>query len=297
MMNKTAGVVFVCTLVGVCILFFLRENVTVVEIENHVTEYYEEKKESECDDCMICGADASKRVLVGGVHKDFTGMTAARCKICGHTALCKMPSEEYFNNYYKRDYAANFNRHPKKIEFPKNGIFITRARRHWDYLKPFISSKTLLSVLDLGCGRSEFNHASPYTLEFYYCIELDIEMAAAVNVTIQNQKNAVVDTKPFNPDAFQDETFNVFHCSHVMEHLRDPVKLLFSLKRILAPGSLLLIEVPDITNGEWDKASKGLSHNHFFTSNSFRVAHEQAGYTILSSYQGSRVLTIVSKVL
>ena len=45
-----------------------------------------------------------------------------------------------------------------------------------------------------------------------------------------------------------DETFDVITCFHVLEHLQDPIGILQALKRRLAPGGVLVVEVPHASN-------------------------------------------------
>ncbi len=43
-----------------------------------------------------------------------------------------------------------------------------------------------------------------------------------------------------------EDTFDLVHCSHTLEHLKRPVEALAQLRRCMAPSSLLFVEVPNI---------------------------------------------------
>ena len=47
---------------------------------------------------------------------------------------------------------------------------------------------------------------------------------------------------------YNDETFDIIHCSHVIEHLVNPDQVLIEAKRILKPGGLLIIATPNIAS-------------------------------------------------
>ena len=46
---------------------------------------------------------------------------------------------------------------------------------------------------------------------------------------------------------FENASFTVAHCSHLIEHLTDPVGFLAGLRRVLVPGGWLIITTPNIS--------------------------------------------------
>jgi 2-polyprenyl-3-methyl-5-hydroxy-6-metoxy-1,4-benzoquinol methylase len=49
-----------------------------------------------------------------------------------------------------------------------------------------------------------------------------------------------------------DETFDAIWCSHVIEHLRDPVAFLAECNRVLRPGGHLVLRTPDVKKMGFD---------------------------------------------
>jgi GT2 family glycosyltransferase len=82
------------------------------------------------------------------------------------------------------------------------------------------------------------------------------------------------------PDLFPDETYDFIVCADVLEHLREPGKVLDSLGALLAPQGKLLISVPnaayagligELMSGEFRYREEGLldaTHLRFFTRTS-----------------------------
>ena len=64
---------------------------------------------------------------------------------------------------------------------------------------------------------------------------------------------------------FEDSTVGVLRCSHVLEHLKDPVHAMNEAFRVLAPGGWMFIEVPS-TDGRG--AFQDPTHVSFWNSNS-----------------------------
>jgi len=48
--------------------------------------------------------------------------------------------------------------------------------------------------------------------------------------------------------AFKDASFAVVHCSHLIEHLTDPVNFLKEVRRVLIPGGWLVVTTPNISS-------------------------------------------------
>lgn len=135
-------------------------------------------------------------------------------------------------------------------------------------------------VLDVGCGAGD-NAA----------LIKAIDTAADIYGVTQSQPEAelarrhmsqcwVSDAESFLPDALANLSFDVIVFSHVLEHFRDPAKVLSNFSRLLRPGGQILIAVPNIVSwrmrlqflsGRFDYESAGTlddTHLRFFTYHS-----------------------------
>jgi ubiquinone/menaquinone biosynthesis C-methylase UbiE len=60
---------------------------------------------------------------------------------------------------------------------------------------------------------------------------------------IEKRVCSFLDTLPF-----RDQSFDVVTCNMVVEHLGDPVKCFAEIKRVLAPGGIVIIHTPNLLN-------------------------------------------------
>lgn len=75
--------------------------------------------------------------------------------------------------------------------------------------------------------------------------------------------------------------FEVILASHVLEHLADPVGVLNRLRERLAPGGVLLVEVPLEIAGGLPRFEEPVTHVSFFSEEPLRVALERAGLEVV----------------
>lgn len=130
------------------------------------------------------------------------------------------------------------------------------------------------SVLLLGCGKTR------------------IPGAIGVDRTpIDGYVDAIHDLDII-PYPFENNSAKEIHLYHVLEHLRDPIKKLTELHRILVPGGMLFIRVPhfssmgafsDMTHirpfgyTSFDCLQKN-DYHHFYSSVEFEVLNKEIKY-------------------
>jgi len=90
-----------------------------------------------------------------------------------------------------------------------------------------------MNILDLGSGRRLFQSKGDKV------IHLDIVSLPGIDI--------VHDLNDF-PYPFKDNEFDKVRATHVLEHLKDTVKVMEEIYRILKPKGILYIEVPIYPN-------------------------------------------------
>ena len=93
-------------------------------------------------------------------------------------------------------------------------------------------------LLDIGCGNGAFLQ---YISNF---IEQGIGLDKKENIPISNRNIQFKNYEFENRLDFSDNSFNVVTMLAVLEHIKNPQKILNEIYRILKPGGILIITVP-----------------------------------------------------
>lgn len=150
------------------------------------------------------------------------------------------------------------------------------------------------ACLDLGCGDGRTaglwlrSHVRSYA-------GVDVSMAGLCMARALGLNVAQIGDASELP--FGSEAFDAAVCIEVFEHLFEPQQAARELLRVLRPGGLLLVTVPNVAywrhrldlavRGRWDPAGDAESvrkpwrdpHLRFFTAPTLRAMLEQVGYT------------------
>jgi 2-polyprenyl-3-methyl-5-hydroxy-6-metoxy-1,4-benzoquinol methylase len=144
-------------------------------------------------------------------------------------------------------------------------------------------------VLDVGCATGYLARA----LGEQGCRVSGVEFdpAAAKEAAPALEKIVIGDLDKIDlPAEFADSQFDVVVFGDVLEHLRDPLPLVRSVRGMLSPGGSVVISVPNIAHGDvrlsllqgrFDYRDLGLldnTHIRFFTRESLRSFLEDAGF-------------------
>jgi SAM-dependent methyltransferase len=115
-------------------------------------------------------------------------------------------------------------------------------------------------VLDLGCGVGRFGEFKLAGVEVY---GVDID-SGAVKIAKKHEKTVVADLE--KPLPFPDGTFDGILAKDILEHVREPWKVVAELKRVLKKGGIIIATVPSPTKKAWDD----YTHIRPFTKRSIR---------------------------
>lgn len=154
-------------------------------------------------------------------------------------------------------------------------------------------------ILDIGCGAGGLGRLLK---ERQPCWVTGVELVPAVaeqargvlDEVLVGDAETIVQGRPPQP-------FDCVVCGDVLEHLRDPGRLLQRLREDwLAPGGLVVASVPNVRHwsviqqlleGRWDYADAGLldrTHLRFFTRTTLYFLFAEAGFQIMQ-WQALRV--------
>ena len=140
-----------------------------------------------------------------------------------------------------------------------------------------------LDIVEVGCGTGEFLMAAQKA--GHRVVGLDLSDEA---VTYVKRRHPDIDVRcaTLDSDDLHPESFDVVAAFHVVEHVPDPVDLLRQMTRLLRPGGLLYVRVPNLN--AWYRRvlgrnwwSFGVEHAAHFTDMSLGLALGEAGLDVV----------------
>jgi len=146
-------------------------------------------------------------------------------------------------------------------------------------------------VLETGCGDGRL--ANILTLRkkcSVYCVEKDPAMAHIGKNKCAEMLNLDVEK---NELPYENSAFDCIVLGNVLEHMRDPTKILLDIKKYLSEDGFLIYSVPNIVNwhsrltiffGKFEYSQSGvfdMTHLRFYNLNSAKKLAVDAGYRIV----------------
>ncbi|HEY4280424.1 MAG TPA: glycosyltransferase [Conexibacter sp.] len=168
---------------------------------------------------------------------------------------------------------------------------------YFDYPRPELRERVpemARRVLDVGCGAgavgAELKRERPG-------IEVvGVELFADAAARARQRLDAVIETDLETLEAlpFDDGSFDAMIFADVLEHLRDPYRLLRTLRRYLSDSGVIVVSLPNVKHwsvvypllvlDQWRYADAGLldrTHQHFFTLEEIGAMFAAVGFAPL----------------
>ncbi len=188
------------------------------------------------------------RALFGGAH-------VSRCAECLLVQVTPLPSADRLEEYYGRAYRSGGRHGAEEADlstFPRDNLFYHhRGQSVMDLVSRHLSvpADRPLRVLDAGAG---FGHTLAAVAERYP--DATREALEISDVCIAHSRSWGVGVHARTVEAWADDRptesaetrYDLIILSHVLEHVRDPRRVLALLGSRLRAGGLLYIEVPHI---------------------------------------------------
>ncbi|MDD5617609.1 MAG: class I SAM-dependent methyltransferase [Candidatus Omnitrophica bacterium] len=183
--------------------------------------------------CSICGSSASKK------YCDVKGFNIVSCCNCGLVYINPRYSGEELNKLYGENYFKQFSTQ-RKVDYMKDRQF--RRNDFNTRLKGISRFKKCGKVLDVGCAAGFFLEVARDNGWDSYGVELsDYAASFARDMLKLNVKSGELEGAKFDSNLF-----DVITLFDVIEHVRDPGRLLKEARRVLKNDGLLVITTPNI---------------------------------------------------
>lgn len=184
--------------------------------------------------CPCCGGTLAKRAY--GIPQAEVSIFV--CIACQSGRLVPMPTPDTIKSYYPDSYYGDSGRKFKGItEWAVRLVGARQAR----FLASLVPARG--RVLDIGCGRGVLLRsllARGFTCDGF---ELSQQAASGLHSEVRLSIGATLEDAGYSNDSF-----DMVVLWHVLEHLPDPDRTLEEIRRILKPGGLLVVAVPNFSS-------------------------------------------------
>jgi 2-polyprenyl-3-methyl-5-hydroxy-6-metoxy-1,4-benzoquinol methylase len=233
--------------------------------------------------CNLCGsADSRSYAVVSDLLLDRPEVTATlvQCTTCGLVYQNPRPTPAEIGVHYPPEYEPY--------------VDITQGRRNWLLQRAveygiekrcrFITRhRSPGRLLDIGCAAGTFMLG----MAARGWATAGVELSDSVAEIARSRHGLDVFSGTLEEAGFADESFDAVSMWDVLEHLHDPAATLAEIHRILRPGGLLLIRVPNLDS--WDAALFGEQwagldaprHLYVFTPTTLRRMLAQRNFAVV----------------
>lgn len=235
---------------------------------------------SDIDGCRWCGASEREPVFSGREPADFQ---IRRCRRCGLSYTVPVLGPAEIGAYYQETYYGETNQRFNPVLEALVGRF-RRARA--TTLTSFVPPG---KVLDIGCGRGLTLHA----LRQLGWQTRGCELSETASRHAREVLGLDVACAGFQPEHYADAEFDAVILWHVYEHLIDPQRVLRQCRRILRPGGVLALAVPNFDSYQAKLTKYGSFHldlpRHYshFSAPWLRQKFLECGFRPIDEFHGS----------
>jgi len=232
------------------------------------------------DRCAWCGAADMTPAWPGSEPDDFK---VRRCRRCEHHFTVPVLGPNEIGAYYAEVYYGTKN---KRFNPLMEGLVEWFARRRATTLGRFAK---VGKVLDIGCGRG----LTLAALRDQGWQTRGCEFSETAARKAKEMLNLDVDHGGFDENNYADGEFDAVILWHVYEHLSDAGEAMKSFHRIIKPGGILVIAVPNFDSIQAQGTHYGWFHldmpRHYshFGAPWLREHLPKAGFRVLAEHHGS----------
>jgi len=248
--------------------------------------------------CPVCGGAAAgqpRLLSPDRLHPTPGTFSVAVCASCGAGWTLPPAATDELSSYYPDTYSAHLLEEGLLGSVQQLGqrLILNRAFAR----APFgaLAEVPPGAVLDVGCGRGDLGAA--LVRRGWHVTGIDpSEQACAVART----RGVQAEVATLESASFREEMFDAVVMSHSLEHVPAPRADLARAHRLLRPGGLLLISVPNF--GSWQRELFGSKwfaldlprHRTHFTPRSLEYALSAEGFELVSMQTTSSSAVLVA---
>lgn len=231
--------------------------------------------------CWVCGKHAEfGRLEVRDADRGVDKYCLTLCLACRSGGLVNPPPPEALSQHYDASYYGGGD---SKFAAPLQAIVNLSTRMRARSIRNSLHRTPAPLVLDVGCGRGSL------LAELAGLGARGVGLERAAPGSFRGRAGMELRVGELTEQRFRAESFDAVVLWHALEHLGNPQAVLAEIGRIMKPGGLLLIAVPN--NASWQARFFGRCwfhldvprHLHFFGHAGLLRLLRQQGYETLAS--------------
>ena len=197
------------------------------------------------------------------------GLQIVGCTNCGFVQTEPVPDvvlTQYYSKYYRQ-------------KWPAGAIEVWRkqsraqARSQIEYIEEMLGSCRFSTALDYGTADGELPRLLKARCDLLYATEAD---PLYFEILEQEPWLTLLSDDELRSNQYRGR-FELVTASHVLEHLPDPGTTLGMFAYLLAPGGILLVDVPNEVRC-LKHGFQADGHLHFFTADHLRLLIDRDGF-------------------
>ncbi|MBL6989636.1 MAG: class I SAM-dependent methyltransferase [Bacteriovoracaceae bacterium] len=192
--------------------------------------------------CPLCDSSDYKVYEQYGEEYQYSNVKCSKCKF-----IYQNPRFEYNETFLKWAYDSYGDSY---IELTNKTDEIRESFEnpsgYFKFKKQIIDdlcTKEQYTLLDVGCACGQFIY---FCKGQKNCIPSGVEVSAPQVQFATEKLGLDVHCGTLQQAGIKDESFDVVHCAHTLEHIPTPKEMIKELVRVLKPGGFLFIEVPNV---------------------------------------------------
>lgn len=152
----------------------------------------------------------------------------------------------------------------KFIATKSQEYYLLKKTNHWQYFSQG-------TVLDLGCGFGQFMECAPEKIAVIGINLNDDEIA------VGRKKGLKIVKADCRKLPFRKDSVDGINCSHLVEHIIEPIDVLEEGKRVLKPDGVIVVRTPDLVR-HFEHFYDDPSHINPFTKKKVEKILVYSGY-------------------
>ncbi|MEM9098540.1 MAG: class I SAM-dependent methyltransferase [Pseudomonadota bacterium] len=241
--------------------------------------------------CPVCSSD--RHAKISGWDRKLKRLETHICDECGLFFHHPMPTDDELAAYYASVYRLEYQFLRRRPSASHQRRKTEEAERRVDRIATVADLSQPRRILDVGCGSGEVVRAFAARGHEAHGIEPGTDFAD--HAASDLPENAKIHGGGLQGELFPDAHFDVIVCMHVIEHLNRPLEAVSLMRQWLAPGGVMMLEVPDM----YGYKTKGFDRFHFahtlgFTRENFLLLLQKCGLAPLNAPNSTSVLAVAS---